>query len=40
MGVRTYEKAGFKEFGRHRQRHRSGGPLHDEIFMQCLSDEF
>jgi diamine N-acetyltransferase len=39
-GVRAYEKAGFKEFGRRRQSHRSGGQLHDEIFMQCLSDEF
>lgn len=39
-GVRAYEKAGFKEFGRRRQCHRSGGELHDEIFMQCLSDEF
>jgi RimJ/RimL family protein N-acetyltransferase len=39
-GVRAYEKAGFKEFGRRRQCHRSGGELHDEIFMQCLSEEF
>ena len=38
--MRAYEKAGFKEFGR-RQSHRSGGgELRDEIFMQCLSDEF
>jgi diamine N-acetyltransferase len=40
MGVRAYEKAGFKEFGRRRQSRRSGGELRDEIFMQCLSDEF
>ena len=39
-GVRAYEKAGFKEFGRRRQSHRAGGELRDEIFMQCLSDEF
>ena len=39
--MRAYEKAGFKEFGRRRQSHRSGGAeLRDEIFMQCLSDEF
>ncbi len=40
IGVRAYKKAGFKEFGRRRQCRRSGGGLHDEIFMQCRSDEF
>ena len=39
-GIRAYEKAGFKEFGRRRQSHRIGGELRDEIFMQSLSDEF
>ena len=39
-GIRAYEKAGFKEFGRRRQSQRIGGELRDEIFMQCLSDEF
>lgn len=39
-GVRAYKKAGFKELGWRRLCHRSGGELHDEIFMQCLSDEF
>jgi hypothetical protein len=39
-GVRAYKKAGFKEFGRCRQSHWSGGELRDEIFRQCLSDEF
>lgn len=39
-GMRAYEKAGFKEFGRRRQCQRSGGELRDEIFMQCLGDEF
>ncbi len=39
-GVRAYEKAGFKEFGRRRQSQRIGGELRDEIFMQSLSDEF
>ncbi len=39
-GKRAYEKARFKEFGRRHQSHRSSGELRDEIFMQCLSDEF
>jgi len=39
-GLKAYEKAGFREFGRRRQSHRMGGELRDEIFMQCLSDEF
>ncbi len=39
-GIRAYEKAGFKEFGRRRQSQRIGGRLRDEIFMQSLSDEF
>lgn len=30
----------FKELGRRRQSYRMGGELRDEIFMQCLSDEF
>ena len=38
--MRAYEKAGFKEFARRRQSRRSGGELRDEIFMQCLGDEF
>ena len=39
-GIRAYEKAGFKEFGRRRQSHLSGGKLWDEIHMDCLSSEF
>ncbi len=39
-GIRAYEKAGFKEFGRRRQSQRIGGELRDEIFMQSLSDGF
>ena len=38
-GIKAYEKAGFKEFVRRRQRHRMGDELRDEIFIQCLSDE-
>lgn len=39
-GIRAYEKAGFKEFGRRRQSHLMGGKVWDEIHMDCLSTEF
>lgn len=39
-GIRAYEKAGFREFGRRRQCRMTGGKLRDEIFMDCLSSEF
>lgn len=39
-GIRAYEKAGFKEFGRRRRCRMMGGNLWDEIFMDCLSREF
>jgi RimJ/RimL family protein N-acetyltransferase len=39
-GIRAYQNAGFKEFGRRRQSHLSGGKLWDEIQMDCLSTEF
>ena len=39
-GKRAYEKAGFTEFGRRRQSRRVGNELRDEIFMQCLSEDF
>jgi diamine N-acetyltransferase len=39
-GIRAYQKAGFKEFGRRRQCHLSGGELWDEIHMDCLATEF
>jgi diamine N-acetyltransferase len=38
--IRTYEKAGFKEIGRRRQSHFSGGRLWDVVFMDCVADEF
>jgi RimJ/RimL family protein N-acetyltransferase len=38
--VRAYEKAGFKEIGRHRQSYCAGGRMWDEIWMDCLSTEF
>jgi RimJ/RimL family protein N-acetyltransferase len=39
-GRRTYEKAGFKPIGRRRQCRMMGGRLWDEIYMDCLADEF
>lgn len=39
-GIRAYQKAGFKEFGRRRQCRMMGGNLWDEIFMDCLGSEF
>ena len=39
-GRRAYEKAGFREAGRRRQRHWMGGRYWDEIYMDCLATEF
>lgn len=39
-GIRTYTKAGFKEFGRQRESIFMGGKLWDNIFMECLSTEW
>ena len=39
-GRRAYEKAGFKEIGRRRQCRWLNGRLWDEIYMDCLADEF
>lgn len=39
-GVRAYEKAGFREFGRRRQAEKFNGIFYDEIFMDCLATEF
>lgn len=39
-GLRAYQKAGFKEFGRRRECRRMGGKLYDEIYMDCLASEF
>jgi RimJ/RimL family protein N-acetyltransferase len=39
-GLRAYEKAGFRPFGRRRRSQMSNGRLWDVIFMECLSDEF
>ena len=39
-GIRAYEKAGFKEFGRRRECRRMGSRLYDEVYMDCLASEF
>lgn len=39
-GRRAYEKAGFKECGRFRQRLWLGGKMWDQIHMDCLAPEF
>ena len=40
VGLRAYEKAGFREFGRRREAQLLNGRLWDEIYMDCLSTEF
>jgi RimJ/RimL family protein N-acetyltransferase len=39
-GQRAYEKAGFRETGRRRQRHWLNGRFWDVIYMDCLAEEF
>ncbi len=39
-GIRAYERAGFKEFGRRRECRTMGGGLYDEVYMDCLASEF
>ena len=39
-GRRSYEKAGFREFGRRHESRRMGGRFWDEIYMECLATEF
>jgi diamine N-acetyltransferase len=39
-GRRAYEKAGFHEFGRRRQCRWLAGRLWDDLYMDCLADEF
>ena len=39
-GIRAYEKAGFKEYGRRRQAYLMGGRMWDDVHMDCLSTEF
>ncbi len=37
---RVYEKAGFREIGRRRKSKFMGGQYWDEIYMDCVADEF
>lgn len=39
-GLKVYEKAGFREFGRRTQCRLMGGKLWDEVFMECVSTGF
>jgi RimJ/RimL family protein N-acetyltransferase len=39
-GIKAYQRAGFKEFGRRRECRLVAGKLWDEIQMDCLSSEF
>lgn len=39
-GLRAYEKAGFREFGRQREAHWMGGKFWDMVYMGCLEREF
>jgi diamine N-acetyltransferase len=39
-GLRAYQKAGFREFGRRREAVFMGGRLWDVVFMECLASEF
>ncbi len=39
-GIRAYEKAGFREFGRRRQCKAMGGRRWDVVYMDCLATEF
>ncbi len=40
QGLRAYQKAGFREFGRRREAHWMGGRFWDEIYLDCLASEF
>ncbi|MEA2525937.1 MAG: hypothetical protein QOF73_3164 [Thermomicrobiales bacterium] len=39
-GLRAYQKAGFRQFGRRREAVWMGGRLWDVIHMECLASEF
>ena len=39
-GLRAYEKAGFREFGRRRQCRFMGGQMWDHVYMECIAAEF
>lgn len=39
-GIRAYEKAGFREFGRRTRAHMLNGNWWDDIYMECLAEDF
>ena len=39
-GLRTYQKAGYREFGRRREAVWMGGRFWDIVYMECLASEF
>jgi diamine N-acetyltransferase len=39
-GIRAYQKAGFREYGRRHECFLMGGRYWDEILMECLSTDF
>ena len=39
-GMRAYQKAGFREFGRRREAQLMGDRLWDVVYMECLASEF
>jgi len=39
-GLRAYQRAGFREFGRRRAARRLGAERYDLIYMECLTSEF
>jgi hypothetical protein len=39
IGLRAYEKAGFRQIGR-RECRGMGGKVYDKIYMDCLASEF
>ncbi|MDQ3509733.1 MAG: GNAT family N-acetyltransferase [Actinomycetota bacterium] len=40
MAIRSYEKAGFKEYGRRREAYFMNGRMWDDVHMDCLATEF
>jgi len=39
-GLRAYERAGFRPFGRRREARQLAGRRYDVIYMECLASEF
>jgi RimJ/RimL family protein N-acetyltransferase len=39
-GIRAYQNAGFREFGRRREGQLLGGTWHDIVYMDCQASEF